>query len=103
MCSYMFYNQVYELDSAVDFTLHTCDNRPCVNPYHLYLGDDPDNKKDMLDRKRQARGERQGCARLTDALVLEMKLEFAKGWITYADIARKYDISWCHAKQIILG
>lgn len=33
-------------------TLHTCDNRQCVNPEHLYLGDQKQNSRDMIDRKR---------------------------------------------------
>ena len=32
--------------------LHTCDNRACVNPDHLYLGTQKSNVKDMLDRNR---------------------------------------------------
>ena len=31
---------------------HTCDNRLCVNPSHLYIGDQKSNMKDMRDRGR---------------------------------------------------
>lgn len=30
------------------FVLHRCDNKRCVNPDHLFLGDDDDNKKDYV-------------------------------------------------------
>lgn len=33
--------------------LHRCDNPPCCNPAHLYLGDQARNMADMKDRKRR--------------------------------------------------
>lgn len=32
--------------------LHKCDNPPCINPDHLYIGTARDNVKDMMLRKR---------------------------------------------------
>ena len=36
--------------------LHTCDNRKCSNPEHLYLGTSADNNRDILERLRCIRG-----------------------------------------------
>ena len=35
--------------------LHTCDNKPCTNPDHLYPGTRADNNRDKLVRGRQGR------------------------------------------------
>lgn len=34
------------------FVCHTCDNRLCINPDHLFLGTSKDNVQDMINKKR---------------------------------------------------
>lgn len=65
--------------------LHRCDNPPCVNPGHLFVGTALDNSRDMITKGRHShgdehtkrlrlpRGEHHANARLTDAAVCEIR------------------------------
>lgn len=52
---------------------HHCDNRICVNPRHLFLGDHAANQNDKVIKGRQARLESNGRARLTNEQVAYVK------------------------------
>lgn len=48
---------------------HSCDNPPCCNPRHLFLGTQADNRLDCVRKKRHNFGETHGRHRLTEAKV----------------------------------
>jgi hypothetical protein len=48
---------------------HTCDNKLCVNPNHLFLGTNQDNSSDMVRKGRQAVGDRNGSRLRPERLV----------------------------------
>lgn len=50
----------YGIDPSELNVCHTCDNPPCINPEHLFLGTKADNMQDMLSKGRanKACGER---------------------------------------------
>lgn len=53
---------------------HRCDNRACINPFHLFLGTHSDNMLDMVNKGRSGRlaGEKHPQARLNANKVLEI-------------------------------
>jgi hypothetical protein len=55
--------------------LHTCDNPPCCNPRHLYIGDAKQNSHDKVTRNRMPdmRGVRGSRAKLTEEDVREIR------------------------------
>jgi hypothetical protein len=59
--------------------LHECDNPPCSNPAHLFLGTKPDNNRDRAAKGRSALGSRSGAAKLTETLVTDLRRRRAAG------------------------
>lgn len=59
---------------------HSCDNRGCVNPKHLFLGSHKDNQNDKVDKNRHAKGEIQGSSKLTEEQVNEIRNRANEGY-----------------------
>ena len=74
------------------FVCHRCDNPPCCNPAHLFLGTPGENSADMAAKGRAALGERNGNAKLTEWDVRVAKARLAAG-DTGTDIARDLGVS----------
>lgn len=87
--------------------LHSCDNPPCCNPSHLWLGTHSENTKDMVakGRRNHAKGERNGThtkpenvpkgeshymGKLNDEKVREIRATI--GITTLAEMAAKFGV-----------
>ena len=85
---------------------HKCDNPLCVNPEHLFVGTEADNKADMVSKMRQAYGERGPATRLTEKQALEIKRRYKKvsrGHGNGAQLAREFGISKTAVQYIAQG
>lgn len=78
---------------------HTCDNRKCVNPEHLFLGTIGDNLKDMTQKGRRAKGSKIASSRLTEEIVLEIRKKRLEGW-KYKDLETTYNLGRGHLHGI---
>ena len=82
--------------------LHRCDNRCCVNPAHLFLGDDKANHADMRRKGRQVLGDQKGesnpQSKLTDEAVAEIRASRS-----VSAVAAKYGITKDWARTVKRG
>lgn len=99
------------------YVCHTCDNPPCQNPKHWFLGTHRDNAHDReakgrgnhgegplrrpLPRPGRARGERHGRSPLTASQVREIRALYASG-LSQDAIAARFPISQRAVSKIVL-
>ena len=84
--------------------LHGCDNRGCVNPDHLYLGDYSRNLRDAYERGGRARrpkGETHHRAKVTEADVRDIRHRYAGGQVTQAALGIEYGIGCDQVSRIV--
>lgn len=88
------------------FVCHTCDNKKCFNPEHLFLGTAKENYDDMV-KKGRARFQKKRLnypgIKLTKDKVLEIKSLINEGKYYYKEIASMYNVSAETVRQIASG
>ncbi len=79
------------------WVLHKCDNPPCCNPAHLFLGTDLDNVRDCIAKGRFTRNPQKGedhhQSKLTDRDVRFIRATYKPGKIRLLDLATHFGVS----------
>lgn len=74
--------------------LHKCDNPPCANPKHLYLGTQSDNIKDAYKRNRKSQeGVKNNSAKLNSEKVMAIRELYGSGGKLQKDLALMFGVN----------
>lgn len=103
---------------------HSCDNPSCCNPAHLWLGTQRENTHDKIAKGRARygepfnrargdrhgsrtkpesvkRGETHGAAKVNDAIVRQIRAEYAVGNTSTVKLAEKFGIHFSTVARIV--
>lgn len=83
--------------------LHRCDNRPCCNPSHLFLGTQAENVADMIakERKRVARGPAHPSFKLTDEAKQTIRERYAAGGVRQQRLADEFHVDQTTISKVV--
>jgi hypothetical protein len=83
--------------------LHSCDNPPCCNPRHLFLGTTQDNRLDQKLKGRVPSGTRHCRARFTQEQVDAIRARYAAGGTSQHALAREYGVAVMIINRLVRG
>lgn len=85
--------------------LHKCDNRKCVRPDHLFLGNRAENCADMRNKKRHVIpvGSHNGKSKLTEQQVREIRGLYASGQWTHRSLGKRFGVNHSTIGFILRG
>lgn len=78
---------------------HTCDNKSCSNPYHVYDGTQQDNRKDMIARGGWTSPNR----KLSETEVSEIRQMYSTGEVSQLKLAKQFSVSQVAISNIVRG
>lgn len=94
------------------FVLHRCDNPPCCDPGHLFLGTNADNSSDKVAKGRQASGFSLPQTRLSNEQVKEIRRRYEPRFgppkrggrrSNARELAKEFGVSDVYVMQLVHG
>ena len=83
---------------------HTCKNRWCMNPNHIYADRRDEAAKEIQrERRRFTRGERHPQAQLTEDDVRRIRHEVLENGVQQKKMAEEYQVTKTHISNIVRG
>lgn len=79
--------------SDEDVVCHKCDTPLCVNPNHLFVGNQLDNLRDCRQKNRHMKGNMNPISKLTPEAVREIREVAKEGYGSQRRMAKKYRVS----------
>ena len=76
---------------------HRCDNPPCVNPSHLFLGTDADNMRDMITK-----GRAHHPYTISHDQLVEIRARYLAGGVSQQELAAEYGVQHQQISRIVL-
>jgi hypothetical protein len=83
--------------------LHRCDNPPCVNPSHLFLGTNLDNRRDSIQKGRAPKGDAIHSCKLAPEIVRAIRASYKAGGETHRSIGQRYGVDHTTVGDILRG
>lgn len=83
------------------FVCHKCDNPPCINVEHLFLGTQLDNMRDAARKGRMPCGKDIPTCQLTEAQVKQIRHLYDTTDLTQQQIAKQFNISQPHVSDVL--
>lgn len=116
----LMYEDLYGPLSEDLVVMHAvCDNPPCGNPDHLKAGTQAENLEDMYRKGRskiftpptgynypthpRPQGESHANAKMTNAVVKEMRYLYSSGQLNQRELAEKFGVSQSNVSRALTG
>lgn len=97
---------VYGLPAENQVVMHSCNNKPCINPEHLSIGSQSDNLKYAASLRRNfvpgLKGEEHRMSKLNDTSVREIREKYKNG-ISSVKLGLEYGVNGRTIRSLLAG